>query len=179
MAKNQPEIYILNRDKFEKAVGKKSSDFKSVPTPAITSTKKKEEEIIINFIAIDEEFLPKDKKDEYFRCLIQHELAEFDFYIQNPEEYKNAVENSKIGKEIDPIAHLHALKEELKFTKELGILDEYNEHWKNWMENKLKEASEEKIIEAIKERIKWREEAFKEVSKESGLESRELKGPLR
>lgn len=179
MEEQQLKIYILDHNEFNRIGGEKRSDFKNVPTPALTSVGRKQSEIKINYIIIDEDFLPDEKKDEYFRCLVKHELAEFDFYIENPEAYEMAVQKTKTGEEIDPAAHLYALKEELKFAKELGILDEYNKHWRNWMENQLKKIDNEKAKEATMERIKWREEAFNNIARELKIESKELKRPLR
>lgn len=159
-------VGILNHEEFLEIHRKSKEDFKSVPTPAITSINIKI--LDIKFIVIDKDFLPQDpdKEKMFVSLLLEHELAEVDYYKQNPDFYNSTLEKIKRKEAGDLDAHKYALGVELELAQELGILEEYQNHWERWLNKELSEEPGEKIKEAIFERLQLRKEVLAGIKKE-------------
>lgn len=162
---DQPKIYILNREDFQKLYQQRSGDVKNVPTPVITMLGRKEGRIVVNVIAIDRTFLPEDG-EKFLDCLVEHELSEVEFYLKNPEKYKTAVEGAKKGEPANPEAHLHALGNEMKRADHLGILGEYCDHWEKWLRTEMEKMTDEAAKAATEERLVWRKQALAKLKEE-------------
>ncbi len=85
-------IDILNRQDFLEVHRKFKNDFESAPTLAISVIDIKTLEI--KFIAIDGSFLPKDeeRRNLFVSFILEHELAEIDYFRRNPEFLKKTLE---------------------------------------------------------------------------------------
>lgn len=164
-------VRLLNSEDFQELHRKNSRDFKNAPTPAITLLGQTDKGVGIRMVAIDEGFLPiGDKAQSYLQCLATHELSEAEFILRDLDKLRQTVEDSKNGRPVSPEPHLYALKKEMEKAEELGIFEEYNDHWNKWLKNKISDITDEKAKEAAIERLVWRTEAAKNVGLEKKIQ---------
>jgi hypothetical protein len=164
-------VWVLSHQDFLnlQAERKHRTLIDDVPSPAGVFLGVEETRIL--GIVIDGSFLPEDMENDFLTLLVEHELAEGKHDTRNPELLRERHEQEKRGEIPDQTGHKLALRHEMRLAAKWGILDKYQQHWRDWYEKAHAEVADPEVLVYSKERATWREEAYHEVRREFGEET--------